>query len=253
MSIRKEFESWKKQTNSHGRMAYPRFIMFKFLESLNDVSDQFVFKGGNLLWFYIKTPRPTIDLDLSTSTKLSMDQFRAIVDEINSKTEGLVFKITNAQEIISEVKVGLKLDVEFRDDSGGSNKFGIDIVFGVPTDFRLIEIHKKKLNAASVENIIADKLMACHSFGAGNTRAKDYDDLFRLAIDDSVNVDKGALRHILKERDVEPVVKTQWLNEQMQTSWERHLKKAYRRKNDLPENLEEVFEVINSFLSKIRS
>jgi hypothetical protein len=35
--------------------------------------------------------------------------------------------------------------------------------------------------SASVENIIADKVAACIRFGAGNTRMKDFDDLWRLS------------------------------------------------------------------------
>ena len=50
----------------HGPSAVLRFVMITFVERLNAERDDFVFKGGNLLWVYMKTPRSTVDLDFST-------------------------------------------------------------------------------------------------------------------------------------------------------------------------------------------
>lgn len=60
--LKSEFDKWKKENNQHGRQAFSRFIMLTFLEGLQTVSDDFVFKGGNLLWHYIDTPRETVYL-----------------------------------------------------------------------------------------------------------------------------------------------------------------------------------------------
>ena len=58
--------SWAKTQGLHGPGAFLRFVMMTFVERLNQVSEEFVFKGGNLLCIYIKTPRSTVDLYFST-------------------------------------------------------------------------------------------------------------------------------------------------------------------------------------------
>ena len=57
---------WAKENNLHGPKAFLRFVMMTFVENLNAISSDFVFKGGNLLWLYIKTPRTTVDIDFVT-------------------------------------------------------------------------------------------------------------------------------------------------------------------------------------------
>ncbi|NDG27665.1 MAG: hypothetical protein EB120_10900, partial [Proteobacteria bacterium] len=49
--------SWLSQNQLHGPHAFLRFIMLAFVQRLNEVTNEFVFKGGNLLWLYIRTPR----------------------------------------------------------------------------------------------------------------------------------------------------------------------------------------------------
>jgi hypothetical protein len=60
-------KSWMTKNQSHGSNAFLRFVMLVFVERLSQVSEDFIFKGGNLLWIYIKTPRPTVDVDASVS------------------------------------------------------------------------------------------------------------------------------------------------------------------------------------------
>ena len=80
-SLQKEFNSWKKENNQFGRQAFSRFMILKFLEALQGVSsNEFIFKGGNLLWHYIKTPRATVDLDLVTQT---LDSHKLVQHDIN--------------------------------------------------------------------------------------------------------------------------------------------------------------------------
>ena len=62
----KRARKWAKENNLSGSQAFLRYVIFNFVESINAVSIDFVFKGGNLLWLYIKTPRATVDLDFST-------------------------------------------------------------------------------------------------------------------------------------------------------------------------------------------
>jgi len=59
-------KSWATRNKLFGKQAFLRHVIFQFVEQLNAISDDFIFKGGNLLWVYLHTPRTTIDLDLST-------------------------------------------------------------------------------------------------------------------------------------------------------------------------------------------
>lgn len=58
-------KAWAAKKKLFGAQQF-RYVIFCFAENLNQVSDDFIFKGGNLLWAYIATPRATIDLDLAT-------------------------------------------------------------------------------------------------------------------------------------------------------------------------------------------
>jgi hypothetical protein len=49
-SILAEARSWAIQRGLFGPQAYLRFIILRFTENLNSATDDFVFKGGNLLW-----------------------------------------------------------------------------------------------------------------------------------------------------------------------------------------------------------
>ena len=80
-SLLSQFEKWKKEHDQHGRMAFSRFIMLTFLDGLEKVSDDFIFKGGNLLWHYIQTPRATVDLDLSTITLKSHLEIKQCLEQ----------------------------------------------------------------------------------------------------------------------------------------------------------------------------
>jgi hypothetical protein len=55
-------KSWAARHKLHGHSAFSRYVMMTFVDRLNQVSDEFIFKGSNLLWIYIKTPRSTPDI-----------------------------------------------------------------------------------------------------------------------------------------------------------------------------------------------
>lgn len=59
-------KKWATEKDTHGVQAFSRYVMFTFVECLAETSNDFIFKGGNLLWLYIRTPRHTIDLDFAT-------------------------------------------------------------------------------------------------------------------------------------------------------------------------------------------
>jgi hypothetical protein len=59
-SILAQARLWATRNRLFGTQAFLRFVMFTFVEKINQVSNDFIFKGGNLLWIYIHTPRATV-------------------------------------------------------------------------------------------------------------------------------------------------------------------------------------------------
>ncbi len=63
-SLQKDFNTWKLKHDVHGPMALTKYVMYIFVDQIfSKYPNKYIFKGGNLLWYYIKTPRPTVDLD----------------------------------------------------------------------------------------------------------------------------------------------------------------------------------------------
>lgn len=249
MSFNKVFDAWKKNYTMNGPHAKPRFIMMKYMERLAGISNDFVFKGGNLLWFYIQTPRPTVDLDfvtnIETDVKVVIEKMKAACE---SQDLGIRFEVLEDYKVIEEnEKTGIAINVKWSLEDGASNKFGIDIVLGVQTDTKQIQINKQLITAASMENIIIDKFSACHDFGSGNTRAKDYDDLFRITFH-ADGIDFVKLKKISELRRVSLNLDHGWIGDVTEEAWAGHLKKY--RTNDLPKRLDELFEIVNDFFSQ---
>lgn len=240
---------WATKNKIFGSQAFLRYVMLSFVDQLNKVSSDVVFKGGNLLWIYIKTPRATVDLDLSTlSAKTHLETKSIIERACSNNSEEVLFSIKEFKNIENEEGLGAAVIIEYRIKEGAHNSFNMDIVYTLPIDFQEINspVDGKKIKVASLENIIADKIMASQRFGSGNTRLKDFDDLWRLSQNNpSLKVEK--LKTILKERKILPTLDKEWIGKQMNESWKSHRK----RYKDLPESLEEVFKEVNVWLAKL--
>jgi len=243
-SLKSEFDKWKSVNDQHGRQAFSRFIMLKFLDGLQDTSEDFVFKGGNLLWHYIKTPRETIDLDLATISLKSHLEIKRIIEKSFKKHKEIQFNLKDFKELDGVNEVGAAVIINFSTDSGQRNQFTIDIVYALPTDIAHIKstLDGEQRQAASIENIICDKVSAAHQFKSGNTRMKDFDDLWRIAKSE-IDIDLVKLKDLLVKRSIPVYLNLEWISF-LEDSWKRH-SKSYR---DIPRNLSEVFDEINKLL-----
>lgn len=246
MSFRKEFDKWKKDNNQHGARAYSRFVMLRFTSELASLNSHYVFKGGNLLWLYINTPRSTVDIDFASKLKPSREQIETDLSIVS--IDGIEFSLKSFESKDDAEGVGAKIVITYKDNQGSDGSFPIDIVFDINTDIRKIEILKKSIEAASMENIICDKLSACHDFGGGNTRMKDFDDLFRIVTSHKNKYDRLKLESLLEIREIESHIPKSYLSEKMQEDWTNYLNKQYGKKSDIPWNITEVVEIINSNL-----
>ncbi|OUR95754.1 hypothetical protein A9Q84_14730 [Halobacteriovorax marinus] len=247
-SISSQFDKWKKDNDQHGKSAFPRFIMLKFLENLSAVSEDFVFKGGNLLWHYIQTPRSTVDLDFCTLTLKSHKEVREVFEKAIKQDDNVEYLINEFLEIGNDDSLGCKVSISFKAINGQKNKFSIDVVYAIPTDLQMIKssISSIKYKAASIENIIADKVQASFTFGSGNTRMKDFDDLWRLSRAEK-KLDREKLNLLFKEKNIDYKLDIKW-SIPMVKSWKGHCR-SYK---DLPKNIEEVFQDINKWLAELK-
>lgn len=255
-SIRKEFNQWKKEHGLHGAHAHTRFMMFKFLENLAKTSDpdDFDFKGSNLLWHLIGIKRPTMDLDLSTS---EIDEHEVVKDKITKALTAnpeVEFTIDSFKEVEQEYKTGGKLIISYKTIDGSSNKFGLDIVYKLTTDVKKVKFFQQEMNAATIENIIIDKLSAHHQFRTGNTRGRDYDDLWHIATSGEA-IRKDVLIKMAKMKNIDLYINPNDISPIVEEAYQTHLKRSYRGKNQssIPKDIYEVFEVINQFLEEVSS
>jgi hypothetical protein len=226
--------------------------MFTFVEKINQVSDDFIFKGGNLLWVYIHTPRATVDLDFSTFNTFSHAAVRKVLEAAckeNAKENEISFSVLSFKEVDQDGKQGAAVAIGYKTEQGAKNRFDIDIVYALPCDCWELDspIHQElKIKTATLENILADKISACHRFGSGNTRMKDYDDLWRLS-KSNAEVHFRKLNTLAKDRKISLQLNPSWINPDMERVWKQH----WKRYQDLPESLELLMKEINDWLNRM--
>jgi len=249
-SVLADARSWATQRGLFGAQAFLRYVILRFTQNLNEASDEFVFKGGNLLWIYINTPRATTDLDLATLQATSHSKVRSLLERACKIDSEIEFKVIAFNEVTQDEKIGAAVTLSYSTGQGATNQFEADIVYAIETDAKSIASplgEEKTIQAASIENIIADKLAACHRFGAGNTRMKDFDDLWRLS-KSALSIDTATLKRLMRSRKIETSLNAGWIAESMERSWRSHA----ARYKDLPTNLTSVFDEVNRWLESIR-
>ncbi|RYE43291.1 MAG: hypothetical protein EOP48_22995, partial [Sphingobacteriales bacterium] len=190
MSIAK---SWLNKKGLHGPHAFLRFVMLVFVQRLNEGRNEFIFKGGNLLWLYINTPRSTIDADFVTRSINSHEEVRKHLEEVcGNNNEQIQFSIWSFIPIEKKNGRGAAVTIRYLTKEGQSNSFALDIVYAVTSAVTTMDSpidSLSKINVVTIENIISDKLSACQKFKGGNTRMKDYDDLWRISRFEDIDID----------------------------------------------------------------
>ncbi len=243
-------KSWASRKGLFGPQAFFRYVAFTFVECLSDETEEFICKGGYLLWLYINTPRQTIDLDLVTLKTNATDKVRAALEKgcKRGKEKGVSFKVLSLKEVTQENEKGASVTIGYRTDDGASNKFDIDIVYIIPTLWKSIPSpisEETQIRGATIENIIVDKLSACHQFQGGNTRMKDYDDLWRIS-KSNIAIHWVTVKENLEIRGIPLVLNRDWINSELELAWNRHIAKY----EDLPQELKDLFKTTNRWISR---
>lgn len=243
-------KSWAARQKLVGPSAFSRFVMMTFVDHLNQVSDEFVFKGGNLLWVYIRTPRATVDLDLVTRTMNDHDLVRGALNAVcKADTDQIVFSLKEFKPVETDGAKAAAVVIAYRTSEGQENTFDLDIVYAVPTAATRIQSpldDEQSITVATMENIIADKLSASKRYGSGNTRMKDFDDLWRISKMDPLTVNWSELKTILESRLIPNQLDPAWVTPNMIQNWSNHC----RRNRGLPEDLQQLMDEVNSWLSR---
>ncbi len=250
VTFRNLAKTWANQNELHGAHAFLRYVMMTFVECLASTSDQFVFKGGNLLWLYIKTPRSTVDVDFSTKTLKDHARVKGLLDAACMKApDGISFTVVSFKETTKVTELAAEVKISYQTEDGASNAFDLDIVYNLQSPAATLPspIHDNlMLQVSTLENIIADKIAASHRFTGGNTRMKDFDDLWRISLS-HININKARLNEHLIEQKVDPSLDSAWSNPETERSWQAHIK----RYPDLPNTLIKTIQIVNEWLKKV--
>ena len=178
--------SWISKNQLHGPHAFLRFVMLAFVQHLNEVTDEFVCKRGNLLWLYIKTPRSTVDVDFVTRLLASHEEVRKKLEEVCQKSDGNIqFSIKSFNAVEQQGNLGAAVTIGYVTSEGQENTFDLDIVYAIPSSVTKINSPleaEESISVATMENIISDKISTCHRFRGGNPRMQDFDDLWRISM-----------------------------------------------------------------------
>lgn len=216
--------------------------------SISEYAEHFVLKGGIFLYaiFGRNYERATTDVDfLARRISNSSEEMKAIFQKIFSQDvdDALVFDIdTITVEDITEFKEYHGLHVSFVGYLDRTKiPIGIDIGFGdviypdaVKMDFPVIlDMEAPRVNAYSLETLIAEKLEAIIHNGYLNSRYKDFYDIYVLSTNYEFSYEglRNAVIQTFENRKTQMTMAVaafseEFLNDPMhQTRWKSFLKK----------------------------
>jgi hypothetical protein len=241
-------KSWAAKQGLFGPQAFFRYVVFTYVDCLAEETDDFICKGGNLLWLYIHTPRQTVDLDLVTLKADTTERVKALLESggKRGKEKGIAFRLVSLKEVSQQGEKGASATMEYKTEDGAANTFDLDIVYVLPTDWKTLPSPIEfgtRIRGATLEHIIVDKIATCHRFGGGNTRMKDFDDLWRISKSDQ-RIDWERVKGGLIKHRLPAALNEEWINVETAAAWERHIKKY----KDLPNGLDKVMSAVNAWL-----
>ncbi len=216
--------------------------------SISEYAEHFVLKGGIFLYaiFGRNYERATTDVDfLARRISNSSEEMKAIFQKIFSQDvdDALVFDIDAITvENITELKEYHGLHVSFVGYLDRTKiPIGIDIGFGdviypdaVKMDFPVIlDMEAPRVNAYSLETLIAEKLEAIIHNGYLNSRYKDFYDIYVLSTNYEFSYERlrNAVIQTFENRKTQMTMDVaafseEFLNDPMhQTRWKAFLKK----------------------------
>lgn len=238
-------KSKKENVSPQDLMQMYFFERLLFRISVSNYKNNFILKGGLLLASIIGEERITTQ-DMDTMIKgieLTRDNLMEIVTNIIniSCDDDIIFKIIKIEDIrLQDIYGGLKVYLEgFKDEIRVS--LTIDVTVGDPIIPREIVFKYKsmfddgyiKIMAFTKESIIAEKFQTLLATTVGNTRAKDFYDMYMLINNHFEDINKNnlitAIRRTFARREtlylldeVDSLFEIIKASERLQKNWEKY-------------------------------
>lgn len=180
--------------------------------SISDYRERFILKGGALLYAHDRfEARPTLDIDfMATHVSNDIENIKRIIREVCSAPcdeDGVSYdpETVGADEItVNKEYHGVRVSVEAHLDTA-RQRISMDIGFGdivtpAPQELAfptLIDtVPQAEIMAYSLETVVAEKFHAMISLSRGNSRMKDFFDVYRILVTD--RVDAGILEQAIR-------------------------------------------------------
>lgn len=254
VSSPKQLKDWinnlAKRDNLVNNTVLQSFMMERLLEriAVSEYKDNFILKGGFLIAAMIGIDlRSTMDMDTTIKgIPINQDEIEKILNEIIiiDLDDHINFKIKNIKNIhdVSEyddfrvsleavfytIKVNLKIDITTGD---------VIIPGEVDYSFNLMfEDRKIMIKAYNLNTILAEKIESILVRNVSNTRARDFYDIYILAMLNKANFDKSEFKKVIWKK-AEERKSTIYIED-----YERYL-------NDVSES-KDVLNIWNSYREK---
>lgn len=257
---------------------WKQLLLERFLARLARSShvNKFVFKGGLLLSYMMKIGRETVDLDfLLTRMNAEVKELQQVFEEIVStpSEDGFTFSFDGI-EMLSQphmeypgYRTTLKVSFAKMKDKIHVDVGIGDVVEPKNREIKLFEYRGKPFFEESIsllvypiETIFAEKLETVLSKGSRNSRMKDFHDLLLLLRDKSLQSSKMLHENVKKTFEnrgttLKPIQFDEAGHNALQRLWIAHLQGLgdIAKELDLPENIKEVIDNLNSRISLLRS
>jgi len=257
---------------------WKQLLLERFLARLSRSShvNKFIFKGGFLLSYMMKIGRETIDLDfLLTRMNAEVKELQEVFEEIVSISlnDGFIFSFESI-ELLSQPHMEYPGYRTIFKASFAKMKDKIHVDVGVGDvvepqnrEIKLFEYRGKPFFEESIsllvypiETIFAEKLETVLSKGSRNSRMKDFHDLLLLLRDKRLNNSKTLHENVKKTFDnrgtiLKPIQFDETGLKALQQLWTAHLQGFgdVSKELDLPENIKEVIDNLNSGISLSQS
>lgn len=274
-SIRDRLKNIAEENNEDFNYVVIRYGLERMLYRLSksEYKDRFVLKGATLFLHWQGEPhRPTKDADFSGTEEMSVEEMESIVEdlcELEVDPEDGVLFLTNTIEgmriregqVYEGIRVNLKAVL-------GNQKFGIqlDVGFGdalipEPEEISypvLLDFPAPKLRAYQRETAISEKFQNMVEMGVGNSRMKDFYDIWFLS--KNYEFDGSKLRQAIRETfrrrktaipEETPLALSEEFvkDDRSQANWTAFLSEINLTAEEL--SLEDVVEQICSFIIPI--
>ncbi len=255
---------------------WKQLLLERFLARLARSShvNKFIFKGGFLLSYMMKIGRETVDLDfLLTRMNAEVKGLQEVFEEIvsTSSDDGFTFSFEGI-ELLSQPHMeypGYRTTFK-ASFAKMKDKIHVDIGIGdivepQNREIKLFEYRGKPFFEESIsllvypiETIFAEKLETVLSKGSRNSRMKDFHDLLLLLRDKSLQTAKKLHENVqktFKNRGtiLKPIQFDEAGYKALQRLWTAHLQGLgdIAEDLDLPENMLEIIDNINTSISEI--